>query len=313
MSDRSEVVVVGSANADLILLVDRLPGPGETVLASGSRRVAGGKGANQAVASARSGARTELLAAVGADPDGRLLREELTRAGVGLTGLREVPEPSGLAVVTVGEDGENSIVVASGANARLTGLDRSDRALLAAGRILLCQLEVPIEVVIEASALARRHGLLNLLNAAPARALPVELLATVDLLIVNEHEAAALAGDPAVVAEPDRALEALLDVVPGVIVTLGPDGARYGSRDGTRLSVPAPVVRAVDTTAAGDTFCGVVAAALAQGRPIEAAIGRSVVAAALCVQRAGAIPSIPTAAQIDAVGVSEPRAGGTGC
>ncbi len=296
----TDVVVFGSANADLVLSVDRIPGPGETVLARRSARVAGGKGANQAVAAARSGADTAFLGALGADTDGELLREELGASGIDLARVRTSAEPTGLAVVTVGADAENAIVVAAGANATLDDLDEADRRLVSDTRVLLCQLEVPLAGVIAALRYARECGVRTILNAAPSRPLPQELLALVDLLVVNEHEAADLLEDPGAVADPDTAAIALLRLVPEVIITLGADGSRYAGRNGARLAVPAPTVEAVDTTAAGDTFCGVLAAALAQERPISEALDRATVAAALCVQRAGAVPSIPTAEEIDA-------------
>jgi ribokinase len=296
----SRVVVFGSANADLVLHVEQLPGPGQTILATKTRRVPGGKGANQAIAAARSGAATAFIGAVCADEDGTMLGEALRSSGVDVTGLREVVAPTGLAVVTVAPDGENSIVVAPGANALLTDVMGSDRALLESAGVLLAQLEVPLDGVSAAAHVAHRHGVPVLLNAAPSRRLPEQIWACIDVLIVNEHEAADLLGHPDAVGDPDRAVVELLKWAPRVLITLGPDGSRYAARDGQRVSVAAPHVDAVDTTAAGDTFCGVLAAGWAARVPIGEAMRRATAAAALCVQAYGAVPSIPTGEQIDA-------------
>jgi ribokinase len=310
----SDVVVFGSANADLVLRVLRIPGPGETVLATDSERVPGGKGANQAVAAARSGAGTAFIGAVGPDPDGALLAAALTGAGVdvarlrrsgGSSGSSEPAAPTGLAVVIVGADAENSIVVASGANATLDALTDADRTVIGAARVLLCQLEVPISGVVAATAEARARGVTVILNAAPSQPLPDQLWAAIDLLVVNQHEAVDLLGgsptgdSPA--TTPERALDALLRRVPAVLITLGAAGARYADRAGTRIDITAPSVEAVDTTAAGDTFCGVLAGGVAAGRSMTEALQRAAAAAALCVQRPGAVPAIPAADEIDAL------------
>jgi ribokinase len=316
----SDVVVFGSANADLVLRVLRIPGPGETVLATASERVPGGKGANQAVAAARSGAATAFIGAVGPDPEGALLAAALTGAGVdvarlrrsggpsgssGSSGSSEPAAPTGLAVVIVGADAENSIVVASGANATLDALTDADRTVIGAARVLLCQLEVPISGVVAATAEARARGVTVILNAAPSQPLPDQLWAAIDLLVVNQHEAVDLLGgsptgdSPA--TTPERALDALLRRVPAVLITLGAAGARYADRAGTRIDITAPTVEAVDTTAAGDTFCGVLAGGVAAGRSMTEALQRAAAAAALCVQRPGAVPAIPAADEIDAL------------
>lgn len=291
------VVVLGSANLDLLLPVPDIPAPGETVLAFGMSWAPGGKGANQAVAAARVGARCALLGAVGRDEGGRVLRAALAGAGVDVTGLRDVAAATGLAVVMVAGSGENAIVVAAGANDHVA-VGAVDAARIAAADVLLTQLEVPVTVVRAGAAAARAAGTLVLLNAAPARELAADLLALVDLLIVNEHEAAALADRPA--GDPDDLAGRLLGLVPAVVVTLGAAGALYRTAAGRREHVPAVPARVVDTTAAGDTFCGVLAAELAAGRPVPVAMRWASAAASLGVQTAGAIPSIPDRAAVAA-------------
>jgi ribokinase len=292
-----DVVVVGSANVDLVLPVQRIPRPGETVLAGAMSRGPGGKGANQAVASARAGARTAMVVALGDDDGGALLREALGGSGVDLSLASTGDAPTGTAIITVEESGENSIVVAPGANGELT---LSEPALAAIGqaKIVLSQLEIPFPTV-QAAAEASAYFILN---AAPAADLPDELLAEVDLLVVNETEAEAIGG-------PDRS--ALLKKVPAAIVTLGGDGAVILTRDlgsSDEIAVPGVPVDVVDTTAAGDTFCGVLAASLASvsttgsitGRDLTNAVRRANVAASLSVQAAGAISSVPHGDAIDA-------------
>ncbi|MEW1848375.1 ribokinase, partial [Nonomuraea angiospora] len=199
-----DVVVVGSANADLVVQVERHPAPGETVLGSELAVHPGGKGANQAVAAARLGARVALLGRVGADGHGRLLRESLERDGVDLGHLRDTAAASGIAMIAVGPRGDNSIIVAPGANARLTEGDVLDAApLLRSAPVVSLQLEIPLPAVLAAARLARRA----VLNLSPALPVPDELLALCDPLVVNEHEAALLLGAP---GEPERQARELL-------------------------------------------------------------------------------------------------------
>ncbi|GAB2609306.1 ribokinase [Kribbella endophytica] len=284
----ADVVVVGSANVDLVLPVQRIPRPGETVLASGLTRGPGGKGANQAVASARAGASTQFVAALGADDGGALLREALD--GVDLSLVQTVDAPTGTAIITVDADGENAITVAPSANARLQ-LTPEARVAVAEAKVVLSQLEIPFGTV-QAAAEASRYFILN---AAPAAELSDELLGHVDLLVVNETEAEAVAGTK---------LSALLDRVPAAVVTLGAEGAVILTRGADEVRVPAVKVEVVDTTAAGDTFCGVLAATLAAtsttASDLTNAVRRATVAASLSVQTAGAIPSVPHGEIIDA-------------
>jgi len=294
MSRDHDVVVLGSANLDLVSTVPTIPAPGETVLSLTRDLRAGGKGLNQAVASSRAGARTLLVGAVGDDEAARLLTTEAEGAGIDTGLVRRVAGPSGTAWIMVRPDGENAIVVDSAANATVENLTEQERVAIAAARVLVTQLETPLAAVTEAATLAREAGVRVVLNAAPARALRDELLACVDVLVVNEHEARHLSGE----GDPGRAAAALERVVGAVVVTLGAEGALLVDDAGPRrvAGVPATVV---DTTGAGDTFTGVLAATLAERASLDNAVARAVVAGALAVESPGAVPSIPTAAQID--------------
>jgi ribokinase len=294
-----EVAVVGSLNLDLVVRVARLPGPGETVSGDDVFRNPGGKGANQAVAAARLGRRVAMVGRVGDDDAGRELLESLEADAVDTSQVRVVAGvPSGIALITVSEDGENQIVVSPGANARLTPDDVGQAgAALAAAAVTLLQLEVPLEAV---AAAARAAGGTVVLNPAPVRDLPEELLAEVDVLVPNRVELAQLAGG----AEPEKVAEAtrLAGRLPAraVVVTLGADGCLV-IVGGDTVHVPAVPVRAVDTTAAGDAFCGGLADALAGGATLEDAARRAVrVAAAACL-RPGAQASLPTPGDLPAL------------
>ena len=296
-SSPAAVLVLGSANTDVVLAVPAVPAAGETVLATGMARHPGGKGLNQAVAAARAGARTAFLGAVGDDEAGEALARVLADDGVDVALLRRVAEPTGTAHIAVQDDGDNAIVVAPGANGTLVELTDTDLAAVGAARVLVAQLEVPLAGVLAAAIAARAAGTTVVLNAAPAAALPPDLLAVVDVLVVNEHEAAVVAGEH---GEPEVLAARLLELVPAVVITLGGAGALHAARDGERGLTPAPVARVVDTTGAGDTATGVLAARLAGGLPLAGAVRRAVVAGSLAVETAGAVPSIPTAAQVDA-------------
>jgi ribokinase len=285
----SRVVVVGSANMDLVVTTPELPKPGETVLGETFACVPGGKGANQAIAVALAGGSCGFIGAVGLDTFGTALRENLVKAGVDVSRLRTVPGSSGVALIAVDHAAENFIVVAPGANAALTKLEIQDRLAIESADVLLCQLEIPLGTVAQAAAAAKTAGTTVILNAAPARALPPELLAAVDLLVVNQTEAAAIAGG----------IQDLLKLVPKVVITLGASGAVYASRDGERIEALAPRVQAVDTTAAGDAFTGALTVALAQQRPIEIALRWACAAGAVCATKRGAV--LPTAAEIDSL------------
>ncbi|MDI1464937.1 ribokinase [Catellatospora sp. KI3] len=292
----ANVVVVGSANMDLVVSAATLPRPGETVLGDDFLTIPGGKGANQAVAAARAGARCHFLGAVGRDAFGDELRGSLAAAGVDLDGLRRVDRPSGVALIAVDAAAENLIVVAPGANSQLAELDAADLELIAGSDVVVCQLEIPPRAVVQALRAGRTAGTLTILNAAPAPASADGLLDAVDVLVVNRGEAAALAGAD---GSPDELLKLLLAAVPRVVLTLGANGVAYADRTGVRLDVPAPPVEAVDSTAAGDAFTGALAVALGQGRPILDALRWACAAGACCTRTRGASSSLPTATDID--------------
>jgi ribokinase len=292
------VVVVGSANMDLVGLAERLPAPGETVLGDDFVMNPGGKGANQAIAAARAGADCTFLGAIGSDAFGVTISARLTAAGVDVSNVRTAYGASGVAVIMVDRAGENSILVSPGANRTFVNLTPAERAVVAAGDVLLCQQEIPVSTVTEAARAARDGGTRTVLNAAPARELPPELIEVVDLLVVNEVEARAITGRD----KPDVA--ALLDVVPRVVLTLGRAGAWYADRDGRLAQVPSFAVDVVDTTAAGDAFTGALAVAWAEGRDLVEAVRWACAAGAACVRRVGAYQALPARADIDALYVT---------
>jgi ribokinase len=304
------IAVVGSVNLDLVATTAELPRPGETVLGRDFTTVPGGKGANQAIAAAYAGAQVTFMGAVGDDGFAAQLRENLDRAGVDLSLLRTVPGASGVALIAVDGYGENIIVVAPGANSGLTSLTEADRAAIAASDALLLQLEIPLETVIEAAREARKAGVAVLLNAAPARPLPSELLELVDMLIVNLIEAQAVLGDVDSSARRSRSasargmhayslLERLRPLAPRIVLTVGADGAFYADREGTWLHIPAPKVDAIDSTAAGDGFVGALAVAYTEGRPVPEALGWACAAGAVAATRLGASSSLAQRIEID--------------
>lgn len=296
---RPLVAVVGSANMDLVADCAALPRPGETVLGDSLTTVPGGKGANQAVAAARSGAaRVAFLGAVGADGHGRRIRDLLCTDGIDTSLLREASDaPTGMALITVDAAADNCIVVVPGANATYAAPTAADLAVLAQASVVLAQLEIPPGAVTAAFAAARTAGALTVLNAAPAATLSPDLLAVTDLLLVNEIEAAVVTGRE---GGAEALCTALLELVPRVAMTLGERGVLYAERGGIRHSVPAPKAEAIDTTAAGDTFAGVLAAGLAVGEPVETVLRRACAAASLTVEVLGANSSIPDAAHVAA-------------
>ena len=289
------ISVFGSANMDLVAYVPEAPKRGETVTGHRFRTVPGGKGANQAIAAARAGAGVAFQGAVGDDGFGAEMRATMSEAGIDVRGLRQVPGPSGIAHIVVDDDGGNSIIVVPGANGTITGPSGEDLAAIAASRALLLQLELPMVAVVAAAQAAMVSGVPVFLTPAPVQPLPQELLDAVTTIVPNEHEAAAITG----VTGPDAALEALLELVEEAVITLGSEGALYGSRSGERLRVPAVQVKAVDTTAAGDTFVGALAVARSEGMDMERALGFASTAAALSVQREGASTSMPSRRQIE--------------
>ncbi|MDT0345131.1 ribokinase [Streptomyces litchfieldiae] len=299
-SRTTAITVLGSTNMDLVAYVRTAPCRGETVFGHAFRTVPGGKGTNQAVAAARAGGRVGMICAVGEDDFGPRLRAALADAGVAADGVRTVPGPSGIAHIVVDDDGGNSIVVVSGANATVTGLAPGDEERVAAADALLMQLELPMEGVLAGARAARAHGVRTILTPAPAQPLPDELLDLTDLLVPNEHEAAALTGH----ADPREAAAAFLERVPEVVITLGEAGSLYAARGVEPVAVPAVPARAVDTTAAGDTFVGALAVACGEGRPMPEAMAWAAAAAALAVGRPGASSSMPDRPEIDALHAS---------
>jgi len=269
------VLVLGSLNVDLVTRVGRHPRPGETVAGEGLRRLAGGKGANQAVAAAAAGADVAMAGCVGEDAGGRAYLERLVRRGVDVSAVRVVAgEPTGHALVVVADDGENTIVVVPGANARLDGREVEAVDALGEGDVLLVQLEVPVPVVATAARRATGRGARVVVNVAPWASLPPDVVALADPVVANEHEMKALAEAGA----PPRSL----------LVTFGSNGASW---DGA--VTPAHVVdRAdvVDTTGAGDAFCGALAAALARGEDRDDALAAALAAGAAAVRHEGAQP-----------------------
>lgn len=290
---QTRVAVVGSANMDLVGTAPALPRPGETLLGSDFVMLPGGKGANQAIAAVRAGASCVFLGAIGSDAFGVTLRARITAAGVDTGHLRVVYGASGVALVMVDAEGENAILVTPGANGAFVGLTEGELRAVREADVLVAQLEVPVETVTEAAVAARDAGTRVILNAAPARQVPADLLAAVDLLVVNEIEAQALTGrgrdEPA----------ALLDLVPRAVLTLGAQGAWYGDRDGRSVHVPPVKVEAVDSTAAGDAFTAALAVAWGEGRELVDAVHWAAAAGAACVRRLGASVALPLRVEID--------------
>jgi ribokinase len=288
-----EVLVVGSANADLMVPVNRRPGGGETVLGGDTTISAGGKGANTAVAAARLGAPTALLAAVGDDPYATVLLDSLTGAGVRTEFVRRVARPTGIAYITVTPDGENAILVSPGANSALGTEDLG--TALATAAVLVASLEIPLHTVETAVQAAAKAGVTTVLNLSPAAELSPETLGALDILLVNEHEAAWLLG-----TEPGTGdFRKLLERGPrAAVVTLGARGAIVVTAEGIG-EIPSPTVEAVDTTGAGDAFAGALAASLAEGADLADAARRAARVAAISVTRPGAQPSYPSVAELE--------------
>ena len=278
------VLVLGSANLDLVVTSERHPEPGETLIGGDYSEHPGGKGLNQAVASARAGATTRFVAAVGADSAGDVLLGVADDAEIDTNGVVTVNRPTGRALIVVSASGENSIVVVPGANTLCPTASAIDTD------VLVAQLEVPIEVVTSSFVAARDAGAITVLNPAPATPLPPELLAVVDVIVPNEHEVDLLGGVDALLASG----------VGAVVVTLGERGARVHT-EGRVTQVDSLAVDAVDTTGAGDTFTGYLAAGLSEGLNLVTAATRGCAAGALAATRAGAVPSIPSRAEVDAV------------
>lgn len=291
------IIVVGSLNMDLVVRAPRLPQVGETIIGSEFGTYPGGKGANQAVAAARLGGAVKMIGRVGKDDFGQALLGNVSDNGVDTSFiLRDPQSATGVALITVDDAGRNTIVVASGANARLTPEDvlRAQSAFEGAA-VLLLQLETPLLTISAAIGLARSHGLQVVLNPAPAQTLDVELLKATDYLIPNQTELALLAG----VQPLDKAIAVLQGWgVANLIVTLGEQGVLV-AQDGRQTRLPAHQVNVVDTTAAGDAFLGAFAVALTEGLSTVEAAAWGNAAGALAVTRPGAQPSLPDKAELN--------------
>ncbi|EJM48068.1 ribokinase [Pseudomonas sp. GM48] len=299
----AKVVVIGSLNMDLVTRAPRLPKGGETLIGESFATVSGGKGANQAVAAARLGAQVSMIGCVGNDAYGEALRGALLVEQIDCQAVSTIDGSSGVALIVVDDNSQNTIVIVPGANGALTveAIDRFDSVIQAAD-VLICQLEVPDASVGHALKRGRELGKTVILNPAPAsRPLPSDWYASIDYLIPNESEASALSGLSVDSLETAQAAATRLVAMGAgkVIITLGAQGLLFAS--GQRFEhFPATAVKAVDTTAAGDTFVGGFAAALAAGQDEAQAIRFGQVAAALSVTRAGAQPSIPALSDVQA-------------
>lgn len=304
----ARLLVIGSTNVDLFATVPRHPSPGETLLGRGGHRSAGGKGANQALAAGLQGASVRFVSAVGADPDGELALARLREAGVGLDSVATVPgTPTGLAIITVSEAGENTIVVVPGANAHV-GVDQALAAVgtMEDGDILLMQGEVPRRTTEAAIRAAREAGRRVVLNVAPWMALGHDVLTAADPLVLNEHEAQLAIEELGLSPAPDGPEAGARSLcgagTRSVVITLGAQGAVTAHTDGSGVvsitRVPSPRVTAVDSTGAGDAFTGALAARLLEGQRLEDAVRHAVRVGAFSVQHEGAQPSYPRAEDI---------------
>ena len=289
------VIVFGSINLDIALGVDHLPVPGETVLTEGYQAVPGGKGCNQAVAAAKLGADTRMVGAVGDDAWAAIPMQAMQAAGVDTADVRLADKPTGLAAVMVADDGQNSIIVASGANRAVLASQMND---IRTGDVLVCQMEVPFEETADALLKAKAAGAVTVLNLAPFGELPPRAWGAVDYWLVNELEGKSLAEQIGLMAviEPAALAEHLSDRLKAtVIMTLGGDGAVAVEANGTVWRVPVLPVEVVDTTGAGDAFTGGLAAALAKGESLPDALRLASAAGALACTGFGAQTSLPTA------------------
>ncbi len=294
-----EVVVIGSINYDISVFAPRLPQPGETLLGSDHLFGPGGKGANQAVAAARLGARVGMVGQVGSDEWGEALVAGLVEEGIDVTAVgRGEGEPTGIAVITIDQEAENTIVASPGANQSMdAGHIESHAQLISGARVVLAQLEIPMDSVLAAAKLTTG---VFVLNPAPARAISEEVLDRVDVLVPNRSELALLTGENATTPEQVADATSRLRDTLTTVVTLGADGALL-VEGGAKKRIDPFEVEAVDPTGAGDTFCGGLAAALSRGQSIEEGVRLASAAAALSVTRAGAQSGMPTLADVEAL------------
>ena len=293
----AHVVVVGSLNIDLVTHTERIPAPGETVLGGDLATVPGGKGANQAVAAARLGAQTAMVGQLGDDGFAAQLRQSLAADNIDAQHVTTADAATGVALIVVDADGQNSIVVASGANMRVTPADVDAAAeTIVNADVLLLQLEIPLDSVKRAAEIAHANDVTVILNPAPAQPLPADLLALVDILVPNESETATLTGLPVESeAELTTAANALRAFgIETVLLTLGERGVLLADSDGIQLFPAFRVDSVVDTTAAGDAFLGGFATAMAEGSSVAKAVPWGCASGALAVTKAGAQPSLPS-------------------
>ncbi|MBP5360152.1 MAG: ribokinase [Bacteroidaceae bacterium] len=302
-TNNKKIVIVGSSNTDLVVRVEHFPQAGETIMGSDFMTAQGGKGANQAVAVARLGGEAVFVARLGNDAFGEVTLAALRSEGIDTRHVtRTEGVASGVATITVDKSGENCIVVAGGANMLLSPEDIAKAAEeIRSASLLLMQLETPLPALIEAARLAHENGVKVVLNPAPypKQPLPMELLQNVDIIIPNETEAAYMTGIQ--ITDDDSAIASIRKIqsmgVKEAIITVGKQGA-YTLSDNQLVRVPAVAVQAVDTTAAGDTFCGALCVALTKGMSMTDAIALACKAASISVTRRGAQPSVPTAAEV---------------
>jgi ribokinase len=297
-----KILVIGPSNTDMIIKLERLPTPGETIVGGDFATAGGGKGANQAVQCARLGADVILLARIGKDPFGDRSVEQFRKEGIDTSFIiRDEEHHSGIALIFVDKKGENMIAVAPGSNSYLSGEDvKRAREAFRLSSTLLIQLEIPLEPVETAVNLAKEEGLTVLLNPAPAQPLPPSVLQNIDILVPNETEAKILCGFPpdAEISPKELGKMLLGKGVKKVIITLGSKGAMY--MDGEEMfEVPAFKVESVDTTAAGDSFCGALAVAIAEGKGMREAIRFASACAAISTTRLGAQPSLPYRKEVE--------------
>lgn len=300
----NSVVVVGSLNLDVVIGLERMPEVGETVLGTSLAHHAGGKGLNQAVAAARMGAHVHMVGAVGDDDAGTWLRNIAREDGVSTTHVLTTPGTSGTAVIEVAPGGANRIVVVPGANATVTPtLVEAAIAQIANPRVVLAQGEVPIDAVAAAMRAGRARGAVTMLNPAPVFDIPRDVMANVDVIVPNESETTALTGLPTT-TRVDAAQAAAELVDRGArfaVVTCGSRGASWASASHGAGAVPAFAVRAIDTVAAGDAFCGALAALLAEGLAFGEALQWASAAGGLATTKQGAVPSLPSRAEVRAL------------
>jgi ribokinase len=297
-----EAVVIGSINMDLVIQVPRFPAPGETITGGDLQTYPGGKGANQAAALSRQQIRTAMVGKVGDDPYGQQLIQSLRDQQVDITGVRISGESAtGSALISVTAEGENSIILSPGANRSICTEDIDpSKGLIASSSVMLLQLEIPLPAVEYAARMGQEQGLKVILNPAPAAELPHSLLESVDILVPNESELALLSGrEISDISDAESAAKRLMDRgIPVVIVTLGDQGALLVEKSGSQ-HIPAAEVEVVDTTAAGDSFIGGLAAGILQHKPLPEAVRYANIAGALATTKSGAQPSLPTAAEVE--------------